>query len=205
MSACLPFVCLLVCLPACLRSFSVKLSLFLLVSLSAVFTRQVRHVCHVVFPGKSQLQQSRATQPTVRAGCFSVSIFHRTLTWTKVSQSPPPPPPTSPPLSVSPPVRSHSRPHPLSLCSCPHPSSLQPSLSYICRAERDLDCANFRDKVPWSGVNERLVLTDCLGESVPPFLPLAPSLPPPPRTVLSRSIPPPLLSLSLSLCASRVL
>ena len=104
MSACLPFVCLLVCLPACLRSFSVKLSLFLLVSLSAVFTRQVRHVCHVVFPGKSQLQQSRATQPTVRAGCFSVSIFHRTLTWTKVSQSPPPPPPhLTAPLCIPPP------------------------------------------------------------------------------------------------------
>ena len=34
------------------------------------------------FPGKSQLRQSRATQPTVHAGCFSVSITHRTLTWT---------------------------------------------------------------------------------------------------------------------------
>ena len=33
-------------------------------------------------PWKSQLWQSRATQPTVHAGCFSVSIFHRTLTWT---------------------------------------------------------------------------------------------------------------------------
>ena len=36
----------------------------------------------VVFPGKSQLQQSHATQPTVHAGCFSVSIIHQTLTWT---------------------------------------------------------------------------------------------------------------------------
>ena len=36
----------------------------------------------VAFPGESQLQQSRATQPTVHAGCFSVSISHRTLTWT---------------------------------------------------------------------------------------------------------------------------
>ena len=34
------------------------------------------------FPGESQLRQSRATQPTVHAGCFSVSIIHRTLTWT---------------------------------------------------------------------------------------------------------------------------
>ena len=32
--------------------------------------------------GESQLRQSYATQPTVRAGCFSVSIIHRTLTWT---------------------------------------------------------------------------------------------------------------------------
>ena len=36
----------------------------------------------VAFPGESQLWQSRATQPKVRAGCFSVSIIHRTLTWT---------------------------------------------------------------------------------------------------------------------------
>ena len=36
----------------------------------------------VAFPGESQLRQSRATQPTVHAGCFSVSITHRTLTWT---------------------------------------------------------------------------------------------------------------------------
>ena len=34
------------------------------------------------FPRESQLQQSRATPPTVRAGCFSVSVTHRTLTWT---------------------------------------------------------------------------------------------------------------------------
>ena len=32
--------------------------------------------------GESQLQQSRATQPTVHAECFSVSIIHRTLKWT---------------------------------------------------------------------------------------------------------------------------
>ena len=32
--------------------------------------------------GESQLQQSRATQPSVHAGCFSVSIIQRTLTWT---------------------------------------------------------------------------------------------------------------------------
>ena len=36
----------------------------------------------VVFPAESQLRQSHATQPTVHAGCFSVSIIHRTLTWT---------------------------------------------------------------------------------------------------------------------------
>ena len=36
----------------------------------------------VAFPGESQLRQSRATQPTVHAGCFNVSIVHRILTWT---------------------------------------------------------------------------------------------------------------------------
>ena len=35
----------------------------------------------VAFPGESQLRQSRATQPTVHAGCFIVSIIHRTLAW----------------------------------------------------------------------------------------------------------------------------
>ena len=35
----------------------------------------------VAFPGESQLRQSRATQITMHAGCFSVSIIHRTLTW----------------------------------------------------------------------------------------------------------------------------
>ena len=34
------------------------------------------------FLRESQLRQSRATKPTVHAGCFSVSIIHRTLTWT---------------------------------------------------------------------------------------------------------------------------
>ena len=34
------------------------------------------------FPGESQLRQSRSTQPTVHAECFSVSIIHRTLTRT---------------------------------------------------------------------------------------------------------------------------
>ena len=37
----------------------------------------------VAFPGESQLQQSCTTQPTVHTGCFSVSIIHGTLTWTK--------------------------------------------------------------------------------------------------------------------------
>ena len=36
----------------------------------------------VTFPGESHLQQSRATQPVVYAGCFSVSIIQRTPRWT---------------------------------------------------------------------------------------------------------------------------
>ena len=36
----------------------------------------------VAFRGESQLRQSRATQPTMHAGCSGVSIIHRTLTWT---------------------------------------------------------------------------------------------------------------------------
>ena len=36
----------------------------------------------VAFSEESQLQQSCATKPTVHAECFSVSIIHRTLTWT---------------------------------------------------------------------------------------------------------------------------
>ena len=59
----------------------------------------LQHVCHhynscivpvgflpweirVAFPGESQLRQSHTTKPSVHAGCFSVSIFHQTLTWT---------------------------------------------------------------------------------------------------------------------------
>ena len=34
------------------------------------------------FPQQSKLRQSRATQPKVHAGCFSVPVIHRTLTWT---------------------------------------------------------------------------------------------------------------------------
>ena len=41
----------------------------------------------VAFPWESQLRQSRATQPTVYAGSSSVSITHRTLTWTTGSLS----------------------------------------------------------------------------------------------------------------------
>ena len=37
------------------------------------------------FPRESLLRQSRATQPTVHNGCFSVSIIHRALTWTRGS------------------------------------------------------------------------------------------------------------------------
>ena len=33
----------------------------------------------VAFPGESKLRESRATQPTVYAGCFRISIIHRTL------------------------------------------------------------------------------------------------------------------------------
>ena len=36
----------------------------------------------LAFLGDSKLQQSRATHPKMHAGCFSVSIIHRTLTWT---------------------------------------------------------------------------------------------------------------------------
>ena len=36
----------------------------------------------VAFPKESQLRQSHVTQHTVDAGCFSVSIIHRTLAWT---------------------------------------------------------------------------------------------------------------------------
>ena len=36
----------------------------------------------VAFPRESQLRQSRATQRTMHAGCFSVSIIHWTLAWT---------------------------------------------------------------------------------------------------------------------------
>ena len=36
----------------------------------------------LAFPGESQLGQSRTTQSTVHAGCFSVSIIHQTLTLT---------------------------------------------------------------------------------------------------------------------------
>ena len=38
-------------------------------------------------PGESQVRQSRSTQPTVLAGCFSVSIILRTLTWTTGSSA----------------------------------------------------------------------------------------------------------------------
>ena len=37
----------------------------------------------VAFLRENQLRQSRATQPRVHAGCFSVSIIHPTLTWTR--------------------------------------------------------------------------------------------------------------------------
>ena len=36
----------------------------------------------VAFPGKSQLQQSRASQPMVHTGWFGASIIYRTPTWT---------------------------------------------------------------------------------------------------------------------------
>ena len=57
------------------------LSLFLLYNCIVplgFFPREIR----VAFPGESQMRQGRATQPTVHAGWFSVSIFHHTLTWT---------------------------------------------------------------------------------------------------------------------------
>ena len=33
------------------------------------------------FPGESQLRQSGAIRPTMHAGCFSISVVLRTLTW----------------------------------------------------------------------------------------------------------------------------
>ena len=36
----------------------------------------------LLFPRESQLRQSRDRQPTVHSGCLSVSIIHRTPTWT---------------------------------------------------------------------------------------------------------------------------
>ena len=33
----------------------------------------------IAYPRENQLRQTRATQPTVHAGCFSVAIIHRTL------------------------------------------------------------------------------------------------------------------------------
>ena len=39
----------------------------------------------LISPGESRLRQNRATQPTVHAGCFSISIIHRTRTWTQFS------------------------------------------------------------------------------------------------------------------------
>ena len=39
----------------------------------------------VAFLAESQLRQSRASQATVHAGCFRISIVHRTLTWTRGS------------------------------------------------------------------------------------------------------------------------
>ena len=45
----------------------------------------LRWKMRIAFPEERQLRQSRATQPTVHAWCFSVSITHRTLTWTRGS------------------------------------------------------------------------------------------------------------------------
>ena len=39
-------------------------------------------IIRVALHGESQLRPSRATQPTVLVGCFSISIIKRTLTWT---------------------------------------------------------------------------------------------------------------------------
>ena len=36
----------------------------------------------VAFLGESELQQSHATQHMVHAGCFTISIIDRTMTWT---------------------------------------------------------------------------------------------------------------------------
>ena len=41
----------------------------------------LRWEIRAAFPRESQLRQSRATRTTMRAGCFSVDLIHRTLTW----------------------------------------------------------------------------------------------------------------------------
>ena len=41
--------------------------------------RALSHESGVAFSGESQLRQSRATQPAVHVGCFSVFIIHRSL------------------------------------------------------------------------------------------------------------------------------
>ena len=50
------------------------------------FSKPVGNI-RVFFPRESQLRQSRATQPTVHAGCLSVCLIHRTLTRTTGSLS----------------------------------------------------------------------------------------------------------------------
>ena len=66
--------------------------LFLFVSLFTFYKCIVPVGClpweiRVAFLGESQLRQSRATRLTVHAECFSVSIIHRTLTWTTGSSA----------------------------------------------------------------------------------------------------------------------
>ena len=69
-------------------SLSLSLSLSLALSLPPPFCNCIILMgflpseIRIALPGESQLRQSRATQPTVHAGCFRVSIIRRTLTWT---------------------------------------------------------------------------------------------------------------------------
>ena len=62
-----------------------EFSFLLVFNKCILLTRFFPWEIRVAFPGESQLRQIRATQPTVHAGCFIVSIIHRTLTGTTVS------------------------------------------------------------------------------------------------------------------------
>ena len=59
--------------------------IFLITFYNCIVQTGISPMGNSAFSGKIQLRQSRTTQPTVHARCFSVSIIHRNLTWTTVS------------------------------------------------------------------------------------------------------------------------